>query len=190
MTGRAGVGWELRAALGRSQHHDSCLPRLRRRRTGPPWRRKCGACGTTTGGCRPSRRVRPPACSWPPSSWARPPRTWAEPATPASARLWTCSPLLRSLGAPGPSSGTLPARRRVLALPPPPCGGEVTLTPSLFVNILWRKDCGLQGVKKPLLFVSVRVVHDMTGEGVLPPEVPAKFSGPIRRTGLWDIGSG
>lgn len=40
---------------------------------------------------------------------------------------------------PGPPSGTLPAQRRVLALPPLPSpvfGGEVSPTPFLFVNIL------------------------------------------------------
>uniref|UniRef100_A0A8C0D0D6 Signal-induced proliferation-associated 1 n=1 Tax=Balaenoptera musculus TaxID=9771 RepID=A0A8C0D0D6_BALMU len=75
----------------------------RRRQTGRPWRRRCGACGTTTGGCRPSRRARPPACSWPPSSWAPPPATWPEA---VGSSLSPAADLLElpslSLGAPGP----------------------------------------------------------------------------------------
>ena len=114
----------------------------RRRQTGRPWRRRCGACGTTTGGCRPSRRVRPPACSWPPSSWAPWPPTWPElsggpqPGCPfaGTARLLRAPGLHKLLR-------NSPCARRVLALPHSPAHYSVTQLPSPhpFVNILWRK---------------------------------------------------
>lgn len=73
----------------------------RRRQTEPPWRRRFGTYGTTTGGCRPRQRAQPPACSWPPSSWAPPPPTWPELSGPALAWLWSCSELPRSFRALG-----------------------------------------------------------------------------------------
>ena len=125
-------------------HADSCLapPPPRRRQTGRPWRRRCGACGTTTGGCRPSRRARPPACSWPPSSWAPPPATWPEA---VGSSLSPAADLLElpglSLGAPGPHRAPGPPqglslREAHLSTAPAPrpiiwwhFGGEVALLP-------------------------------------------------------------
>ena len=134
---------------------------LRRRQTGRPWRRRCGACGTTTGGCRPSRRVRPPACSWPPSSWAPWPPTWPEP----SGRPQPGCPFAgtaRLLRAPGPHKLGPPqelslreARLSTAPLPGPLFGDTVALTPPICKYSVEKR--GLQGIKKPLLFVSTQV---------------------------------
>lgn len=104
--GWAGVGGELQGCLGKGVGcSDNCLSlRPRRKPIGQPWRRRCEIYGTTTGGCRLNQRVQPPACFWPPSSWAHPPLTWPELSGPASAWLWTCSGPSGHLGHTGPQA--------------------------------------------------------------------------------------